>query len=533
METGALHLSDYLPVWRRRKVQVMVPAIVIFLVSVGLAFGIPPLYRSTATILIEQLEIPETLIGTTITDFANERIKTISWRIMTRDNLRQIVEKSDLYAEKRQTQEIDDVVEAMRENIEVETETPGKESRIARSTKASIPFNVSFFADTPEVARSVAGELVSLYLNENLKKRGKKTAEVASGFLVQEQQRLAQHVPRLEAELAAHKERNVGRLPELMRLNLQQMERIERDLEETERQIFKAEERKIYLESKLAELEPTTGSSPAARLRELQTQYLSASALYAPDHPDLVRMRREIELLKKGVGGVNERDAIIQQLTTTRAELEAAHQKYLANHPDIIRLTKSVETLTEALENTSEAPKTDVSVKPDNPAYISVETELNAVKLSLKAAQGKRRRTKARFADYERRLAEMPRVEQAGLALKREYDDTVKKHKEITKKLLELELAEELEWEQKGERYSLLESPELPRKPAKPNRPAIVLLGFVLSLGAGIAYASFVEYMDRTIRGSKSVSTLLGAPPLAVIPNIQAEPDPYQKRRSR
>ena len=139
----------------------------------------------------------------------------------------------------------------------------GKETRIPRSTKASIPFNVSFFADTPEVARSVAGELVSLYLNENLKKRGKKTAEVASGFLVQEQQRLAQHVPRLEAELAAHKERNVGRLPELMQLNLQQMERIERDLEETERQIFKAEERKIYLASKLAALEPTTGSSPA------------------------------------------------------------------------------------------------------------------------------------------------------------------------------------------------------------------------------------------------------------------------------
>ncbi len=59
-----------------------------------------------------------------------------------------------------------------------------------------------------------------------------------------------------------------------------------------------------------------------------------------------------------------------------------------------------------------------------------------------------------------------------------------------------------------------------------------MFLGLVLSFGAGLGYVSLVESMDRTIRGSKSVSTLLGAPPLAVIPNIQAETGSYQKQRS-
>ncbi len=532
METEALHFSDYLTILRRRKKQFLVPALMILIISLVIAFILPPSYRSTATVLIEQQEIPTDLVRSTVTSYAAERIQIIRQRVETRANLSRIIEKFDLFPAERQSGNLEDVIGRVRKSIEVEMVSADVLDARGRASQATIAFELSFSSDTPEVAHEVASELVDLYLQENIRMRTQK-ARVTSGFLAQEEERLARDVSDLEAKLARHKEKNVGLLPELMNLNLQQMERTERELEETERQIFNLEERKIYLESQLAQLEPYTGVSPAARLRELQTQYLSASALYASGHPDLVRMRRQIDLLKKEVGSVDETGDISQQLTEVRAQLAAAREKYSDDHPDVINLRKSAATLEKALTNAPASPRTDVSLKPDNPAYISIQTQLDAARLNLKAGQEKRARARARIAEYERRLVQMPRVEQQSLALQREYESALAGHREIKQKLTQAQVAEQLEMQEKAERFSVIEAPHLPGRPDKPNRPAIVFLGLVLSFGAGVGYASLVEYMDRTIRGSKSVSTLLGAMPLAVIPNIQAEPDPYQKRRSR
>ena len=88
------------------------------------------------------------------------------------------------------------------------------------------------------------------------------------------------------------------------------------------------------------------------------------------------------------------------------------------------------------------------------------------------------------------------------------------------------QLSVELEKEQRGERYSILEAAELPDHPERPNRRAFMLLGLVLGLGSGVGYASLAEYMDRTIRGPRSVVSLLHAAPLAVIPYIPNGIDP-------
>jgi uncharacterized protein involved in exopolysaccharide biosynthesis len=51
-DSNEQHLSDYLAILRRRKKQVLRTAAAIFVLSVVLAFVIPPVYRSSATILI-------------------------------------------------------------------------------------------------------------------------------------------------------------------------------------------------------------------------------------------------------------------------------------------------------------------------------------------------------------------------------------------------------------------------------------------------------------------------------------------------
>ena len=73
--------------------------------------------RSTATILIEEQEIPPDLVRTTISSYADQRIQVISQQVMTRSTLMQIVEKYDLYPKQRKRETTEEILERMRKDI--------------------------------------------------------------------------------------------------------------------------------------------------------------------------------------------------------------------------------------------------------------------------------------------------------------------------------------------------------------------------------------------------------------------------------
>lgn len=414
----------------------------------------------------------------------------------------------------------------MRSKIKVETVSANvTDPRTGASSSATIAFDVSYDSNNPETAQKVAAELANLIVNENQVSRTEK-AERASGFLGEEESRLRDHITDLEAKLAAYKERNSGRLPELMNLNLQMLERSQKEVEEAERQINGQEERKIQLESQLALLEPYGGNSPGGRLRDLQSRYLSATAVYSADHPDVIRLRREIGNLKRQTGIADNRGALESEYKSVSDEFAEARKKYAPDHPDVLRLGKTVASLEAKLKASGRGSASAFSIRPDNPAYVTIQSQLDSVVLNLKAAKEQRDRAREKIADYESRVVQTPRVEQEGLALQRDYDSALKKYRELKQNLMGANMAVSLEREQRGERYSVLEHPDRPESPEMPNRRAFLLLGLVLGLGAGVGYASIAEYMDRTVRGVRGLVMITNAPPLAVIPYISNGIDP-------
>ena len=531
-ETGTLHLADYLSILRRRKKQVKLVAALVFLVSAVLAFVIPPQYRSTATILIEQQQVPRDLIPSTVTGYANQRLQIIQKRVMTDENLYKIAEKYQLISGKGKWETSDKkTIVKMRQATKFVTDSANvTDPRSGASLMATISFKLSYSAASPEIAQKVANELTDYVLQENIMIRTQQAVKT-SGFFSEEEGKLRQHLTELEAKLAAYKTKNTGRLPELLNLNMSLMERTQKELEDIERQIYSLEERRLELQGQLATVEPYTGQGPGGRLREVQTQYLSAAAVYAPNHPDVIKLRRELDMLRRETGAVDEREALDKEYKKTRAELIAAREKYADNHPDVTRLKAALAALEEKLKSSISSSPIGFALKPDNPAYIAIQTQLATIGISLKSASEQRVRAKEKLAEYVARVVQTPNVEQEGLVLLREYDSTVKKYREIKEHLMGADIAVELEKEQKGERFSLLEAPELPESPQMPNRRAFLLLGIVLGLGSGVGYASIAEYMDRTVRGSMAVASVLRAPPLAVIPHIPIGDTVAESRR--
>ena len=254
----AVNLRDYLTVaYRRRRVMLLTAG---FLLSMSLAVALlwPATYKSKATILIEEQEIPTELVHSTITSFADQRIEMIKQQVMSRTSLWKVVEQYDLYADMRGNSPTEGLIKRFIKDIEVEVISADViDKRTQHATKATIAFTVAYNSGSPETAQRVANELTSLFLGENLKSRDRQAKETTM-FLKQEAENLAKHIAEVEAKLARFKQGANGALPELMELNLQLMNQSDRELTDLDQQIRSLEERKAYLEGDMDTIKTNT-----------------------------------------------------------------------------------------------------------------------------------------------------------------------------------------------------------------------------------------------------------------------------------
>ncbi|MDH3377103.1 MAG: Wzz/FepE/Etk N-terminal domain-containing protein [Gammaproteobacteria bacterium] len=532
-------LGEYLAGVRRRKWSLILTAALILALAVGIALGLPPVYRSTGVILIERQEIPQEWVEATVTSFADQRIQTISQRVLTTANLIRVIEKWNIYTEERQRRGTAVIVERMREDFSIDMiSAKVRDPRSGQAGVATIAFSVSFEHRHPGVAQKVANDLVSLYLEENIKTRSQAVGD-ATRFLETEAGKLNDELSELEARIADFKEKNMGRLPEQQDLNLQLMQRAEQALQETQRQIRSMEERKIYLESALAQMQiqlpqddrgDTGGSSrPATPLDLLRVQYASLSAIYAEDHPDLARLRRQIEAFEQEGSG-DEAAAIEITLRALREELSALEERYAEGHPDINRLRDQIAGLENPPGREVNAPRPTVAARP---FFIKTQADLNTIDSELKNLRQQAKTFTESVRSIERRIADTPRAEQEYLKLVRDRENLLAKYQDIRAKQSSARVSEALEEGRRGERFALIEPPQFPQAPIKPNRPAILMLGVVASLFGGFGTVVTREISDRSVRTARAVIGATHAPVLAVVPWIETITDRRRTRRNR
>ncbi len=536
-----MSLADLMGAVRRRKWPMLIAIAVIVPVVAATALLWPATYRSTATILIEQQEIPTDLVRSTISSFATQRLQVINQRVMTTANLLQIIEKYNLYAEERQTEPREVIIARMRESARLSMISADVvDPRAGTAVKATIAFTISFESDSAETAARVANELTSLYLNENIESRKASTANTES-FLADESNRLSGTIAALEERISEFKERNANNLPELAQVNASLMSRVEEELRGVDSRIFSLEQQLVYLDAQLGQVQPlaqvfsSDGQrilSPADRLKSLRAEFSRARALYAPDHPDLLRLKREMDGLEKEVGSQESASDLARQLTDAQSQLVVARQRYGADHPDIARLERTVQSIEAAMR---EAPQTAavVTQKPDNPAYVQLAAQRDVTVNERASLQEQRTALTSRIAEFEQRMAAAPEVEREFSALSRELDSTYLQYREVRQKQLEAQQAQNLESESKGERFTLIEPPIAAQQPFTPNRPAIFSLGVVLALVVAVGLVVLLEVVDTSVRSARDLEQLLTAAPLAVVPWMLTDADRARQRRQR
>jgi len=338
------------------------------------------------------------------------------------------------------------------------------------------------------------------------------------------------------------KEQHADNLPERMQVNLQLMQRTEDQLQTNEQSVRTLQERKIFLQSGLAQLDPQTTilsasgqrvPTAAERLKMLELEYVGIAARYAGTHPTRIRMEREIAALRREAGSTDTTD-LKRKLAGEKAELATLRDRYSADHPDVKKAERAVAATEKQIAAAGRKGGADgEATSADNPPYIQLQTQLQGADAELRSLQQEREHLQAKRAELDQRLTEAPAIEREYLALVRDYDNATTKYRELKAKQMEAELAQSLEAESKGERFALIEPPLAPEKPHKPNRLAIFFLGFVFAVGGGVGHVAIRESMDSAVRGTRAVMAVMGAPPLAVIPYIVTEKEAAARRRRR
>lgn len=526
--------------WRRRRTFLLVAGLTLA-AAVALALALPATYRSTATILIEQQEIPQELVRSVITSFADQRVQVISQRVMTTQNLLSLIERYNLYPDIRQKQPREVLLEKMRGDIGMHMISADViDPRSGRPTQATIAFSISYQSRSPDLALRVANELTTLYLNENLTSRTQMSQQTAA-FFSEESARQAAHIAELDKALSVFKEAHRSDLPDLAQLNVSSMERTDLELRDAENKVGAIESQRVLLEAQLAQINPTlqvysdTGQrvmGPQDRLKAVKAQLADYQARYAPGHPDVLSAQREVDGLEKAVDAEDQTGERIRQLSEAQAELARAQERYSPDHPDVVRLSRTVASLEKAVAAEAAAgTQRNAGNHADNPVYIQVKGQLDALSVDRTSALKRRDELRSKFEDYERRLARSPEVERQFRTMARELESAQTQYQEILAKQTATQVSENLETERKGERFTMIEPPQIPEKPVSPNRTLIVMLGVLLSLVFGAGAAAGRETMDASVRGPSDIRMLLRVPALASIPVIVTAYDRARRRR--
>ncbi len=534
-------IRDYWRILVSRKQYFIWPAAAILAISVIIALALPSIYESSSTILIEEQQIPPDFVKSTVTGFADQRIQSLNQQILSRTRLLEIIRQFSLYPELQGRYTQEEIIEKMREDIKVgligAEVTDKKRGRQAKEEGVTIAFTIAYRGKNPDTVQRVTGTLASFYLQENLKIR-EQQAKTTTQFLEAELKEIQSRLTTLGDKITAFKAKHEGLLPELQQFNLSQADRLERDTDQLAVQIRAAEDRKIYLEGQLATVKPDTPlisatgervMDPHSRLKALEVALCDLQSRYSDDHPDITKIKREMEELQRLAGGSQGSPSLKRQrLTQLQAELAQIQGRYSDEHPEVIKLKKEIA----ALEKVPESRKpSQPPAQPENPAYVNLLSSIQGAANDMASLKRQKADLEDKLKTYRRSLERAPQVEQEYLGLTRDYQNAHTKHQEIMNKILEAHISEGMEESQKAEKFTLIDPASFPEKPVSPKRGLIFLAGLILSMGAGLATVALTENLDHSVKSVDELALLTGVPVLGGIARIVTPEDVARKKQ--
>ena len=462
---AGIELEDVIEVVERRKWWIVLGA------AVGVALGaagyllLPPTYSASTTILVEPQEMSESIVRPILATGVERRLHTIQERVTSYVNLKELIERigvERLDPSGRMTRE--DIMNEIRTSLDVEVR--------ARDPEDAAVFEVQFTAPDPEVVADVTRELSDLFISENMKDRTRKATETAE-FLDRELDRLRAEVAAAEERMRKFRQERMGTLPAQLESNLRALDRVSLELA-ANLESQEAVAQRIALLRR--QLESTRGGGTGATglgaaLAEAERSLIQAQRVYTDEHPNVLRLRAEVERLRAQLAG--------------------------------------------GLEAGSGGP-----VDLSNPLALGLQREVNDAQVEMARRKRQEENLRTQLVKLQARVEQTPEREQELLTLTRDYENLVTTYQTLLSKKYEANIARNLELAQKGERFKVLRPARTPKAPSFPDLRLLLPLGLGLGLLVAGGLIALQEYRNPAFRSVERLTRAIGLPVVASIPRI-------------
>ena len=201
-------------------------------------------------------------------------------------------------------------------------------------------------------------------------------------------------------------------------------------------------------------------------------------------------------------------------LAQAEAALATAESTFSDSHPDVIQARERVALLKRA--------------RPGGSAVSSVvQEQIRANNDAIAQLVAQRDAAMSRATSTMARQAGAPAILERAMQLEAQANNLRQQYSKVSADLLRAQGSARLANEQRAERLSLVEPPNLPDSPNWPNRPLVIAAGAAAGLAVGFLLALLIELLNRPMRSPAQVQSM-GLPVLGVVPILQTN---RRKRR--
>ena len=472
-----------LEVWNRRKWLATVVFMVVFAGSLSAIWALPSLYRSSATVVVDRREVPDSFVRSAVTGELEPRLDAISQELLSRARLEAVVTRFDLYRDlRRQEGTPEAAVQQMRRDIQFAakaTEQPGGKN-------TTIAFTLSYRGMDPDTVARVTNALATSYVEENSRVRERQaagTAQFLKGQLAEVKQKVEEQ------------ERILGAQPQPVETELAALERLNTRLKiNTDRQLRALDRRERVVrgfdvvEGPGGTISPSGGAeSITARLAKLKHELTELRTRFSDKYPDVIRVKSEIAALER-----------------QRAEVVARR---------------------DAAATGQDKGGQDKGGQDKDPLK-----EINA---ELKALKDEEQTLRQAIATYEGRADNAPRRQQEYQRQARDYATLKEQYQSLLKRYEEAQVAESMEQGLKGEQFRILDGALPAKEPIAPSRARLGMMGLILALGTSVGAVVLAETFDGSFHSVDELRAFSKVPVLAGIPRLVTEADTRRRIRRR
>ncbi len=482
-------IYPYIQLILRRKWIILFGAIPILIAGLIYCLTAPLTYKASALIVVVPQKVPESYVRTTVTGRNDERIRGILQVITSRSNLEKLIKKFNLYPEMRQKYPMEMVVEQMKKDLNIEN--PREARRNA--------FNISFQGKNPQLVTEVTNALANLFVEQNLKLRESQSANTAK-FLADQLNKIYVELKKREETLKRYKMEHMGELPEQRESNLSTLAALQRQLQDIQENIRRAEDRKLLIRQQL--------SDQRTSLNLVQSQQGTRSHPMANGNLSLPELKERLRILLS---------------------------RYTENHPDVIALKKAIAQQERLLEANKEkagisSSSNSAPALTGNPALDALKLQLRSTEFEIRQLKEEKRNVEKQIALYQKRIENTPKREQELIDLTRDYENLKRTYDDLLQKKLEAEQAAALERRQQGEQFRIVDPARVPERPVKPDLKKLIPLILVVAFGFSGGLAFVIDLLSNKYYDPDDVKADLDLEILACIP-LLLSPEEIRRRR--